>query len=207
MMAVIGTLAFNFQTVLPLFTRRDLGGSDLTFSLLMSVVSLGSLAGALAAARRKDLDVRMVSLTAAGFGASMLVLAVSPNQPVAFAVGVVMGLTSISFMTTSTAIVQLRADPMMRGRVLALQAIVFLGSTPIGAPIVGAIAERYGARYALVLGGLAALAAAVYGLLTVRRAGSVPITEDVAVQVAADVGADLGEGPLPVRPAFSPTTR
>jgi MFS family permease len=170
MMALIGTLAFNFQTVIPLFAERDLGGDHLTFSLLMSVVSIGSLGGALAAARRDDVGVRTVSLAAAGFGGSMLALAVAPNQPVAFAVGVVMGLTSITFMTTSTAIVQLRADPMMRGRVLALQAIVFLGSTPIGGPIVGATSEHFGARWGLTVGAVACLVAGAYGLSTVRRA-------------------------------------
>lgn len=168
MMAVIGTLSFNFQTVLPLFTRRDLDGSNLTFSLLMSVVSLGSLAGALAAARRKDVDVRTVSLAAAGFGASMALLALAPATPAAFVVGVAVGLTSITFMTTSTAIVQLRADPMMRGRILALQAIVFLGSTPIGGPIVGVVSQRFGARWGLALGAVAAAVAGVYGLLSVR---------------------------------------
>jgi MFS family permease len=200
MMALIGTLAFNFSTVLPLFTTRDLGGSDLTFSLLMSVVSVGSLAGALAAARRKDLSVDLVSGGAVAFGISMLLLALSPNQPVAFAVGVIVGVTSITFMTTSTAIVQLRANASMRGRVLALQAIVFLGSTPIGGPIVGAISEHFGARWALGLGALAAMAAGAYGLTSVRRAQRVALTEDVAAGVAADVAADMGEGPLPVRP-------
>ena len=99
MMAVIGTLAFNFQTVLPLFAVRDLGGRDLTFSLLMSVVSVGSLLGALRSARRRDVSVRTVSLSAIGFGASMLALAAAPSQPVAFAIGALMAFTSISFMT------------------------------------------------------------------------------------------------------------
>ncbi|MGQ0832694.1 MAG: MFS transporter [Microthrixaceae bacterium] len=170
MMAVIGTLAFNFSTVLPLFAVRDLGGDDLTFSLLMSVVSIGSLAGALAAARRKDIGVRTVSLAAVAFGVSMVALAAAPNTPIAFGVGVLVGLTSITFMTTSTAIVQLRADPVMRGRVLALQAIVFLGSTPIGGPIVGAISEHFGARWGLAVGAAATVAAGAYGLLTVRAA-------------------------------------
>jgi MFS family permease len=200
MMAVIGTLAFNFQTVLPLFAVRDLDGQDLTFSLLMSVVSVGSLLGALRSARRTNMSVRTVSLSAAGFGAAMLALALAPNQPVAFAVGAVMGFTSILFMTASTAIVQLRADPMMRGRVLALQAIVFLGSTPIGGPIVGTLSERLGARYGLALGAIATLGAAAYGLLTVRRAEALPLTEAVSTAAAADVATDLGEGPLPVRP-------
>jgi MFS family permease len=189
MMTVIGTLAFNFQTVLPLFAVRDLDGRDLTFSLLMSVVSVGSLLGALRSARRTNVSVHTVSLASAGFGASMLALAAAPNQPIAFAIGVVMGFTSISFMTASTAIVQLRADPMMRGRVLALQAMVFLGSTPIGGPIVGAISERFGARYGLALGAVATLGAAGYGLLTVRRATAHRLTEEVgAVTVAVTPG-------------------
>ena len=73
-------------------------------------------------------------------------------------------------MTASTAIVQLRADPMMRGRILALQALVFLGSTPIGGPILGFISQRYGSRYGLAVGGLAGLGAALYGVLAARKA-------------------------------------
>ena len=191
MMAIIGTLAFNFQTVLPLFATRDLGGQEITFSLLMSVVSVGSLVGALRSARRTNVSVHTVSLSAAGFGASMLALALAPNQPVAFAVGVVMGFTSISFMTASTAIVQLRADPMMRGRILALQAMVFLGSTPIGGPILGVICERFGARYGLAVGAVATIGAAAYGLLVVRR--------DRAIAV--------GEGPVAVRPSTTIVTQ
>ncbi len=201
MMAVIGTLAFNFATVLPLFAVRDLGGSDLTFSLLMSVVSLGSLAGALAAARRKDIGVRTVSLSATAFGVSMLLLAMSPNQPIAFLIGVGLGLTSITFMTTSTAIVQLRADPTMRGRVLALQAIVFLGSTPIGGPIIGAISEHFGARWGLVVGGAATIGTGMYGLATIRRVAGLTTTDAVTTEAIADAASDLGEGPIPVRPA------
>ena len=79
------------------------------------------------------------------------------------------GVTSILFMTASTAIVQLRSDPMMRGRVLALQAIVFLGSTPIGGPIVGRLCEPFGARYGLALGAIATLGAGAYGLVVLRR--------------------------------------
>lgn len=206
MMAVIGTFAFNFQTVLPLFTTRDLGGTDLTFSLLMSVVSVGSLIGALAAARRKDLSVHLVSATAVAFGVSMLLLALAPNQPVAFVLGVAMGLTSITFMTTSTAIVQLRADPMMRGRVLSLQAIVFLGSTPIGGPLVGAISEGLGARYALGLGAVSALGAGAYGLVTVRRSTTYATSEADNAAAVADAASDLGEGPVVIRPSVASPT-
>lgn len=169
MMAAIGTLAFNFQTVLPLFVIRDLAGTDLTFTWLLSVVSLGSLLGALASARREVVDLRRVGLAALAFGASMALLAVVPNQASAFAVGLVLGVSSISFMTASTALVQVRADPSMRGRVLALQSMLFLGSTPIGAPLVGAVAEHFGARYGLGLGAAATVAAGAFGLVTARR--------------------------------------
>jgi MFS family permease len=169
MMALIGTLAFNFQTVLPLFAKRDLGGSDITFTLLMSVVSVGSLIGALATARRRTMTVSLVSRAALGFGVSMLLLAVAPNQPLAFAFGLLLGLASIAFMTASTAIVQMKSDPSMRGRVLALQAMVFLGSTPIGGPIVGFVAQRFGARYALLIGATAAFAAGAYGLISLAH--------------------------------------
>lgn len=188
MMAVIGTLAFNFSTVLPLFVTRDLGGTDVTFTLLMSVTSTGSLIGALLAARRTTIDIRLVSTSAVGFGLAMALVAVSPNLPTAFAAGLVMGFTSISFMTASTAIVQLAADPSMRGRVLALQAMVFLGSTPIGGPIVGAISEHLGARYALGLGSVATLLAGAYGLAHVARA-----RRTLALGQAAPLGAAVLE--------------
>jgi MFS family permease len=140
-----------------------------TFTLLMSVVSAGSLVGALATARRRVISIRTVSVTAVGFGVAMGALAFAPNQPVAFGFGLLMGLTSISFMTASTAIVQLTSAPSMRGRVLALQAMVFLGSTPIGGPIVGTISQRFGARYGLALGAVATVAAGIFGVVTVRR--------------------------------------
>ena len=107
--------------------------------------------------------------------------------------GAVMGFTSILFMTASTAIVQLRADPMMRGRVLALQAIVFLGSTPIGGPIVGTLSERLGARYGLALGALATLGAAAYGLLTVRRDAAITLTDTARADALAPVASPIPE--------------
>jgi MFS family permease len=198
-----------------LFVTRDLDGKDFTFTLLMSVVSVGSLIGALATARRSSMTVSSVSRAAVGFGVAMLLLAVAPNQPLAFAFGLFMGLASIAFMTASTAIVQIKSDPSMRGRVLALQAMVFLGSTPIGGPIVGFVAQRWGARYSLLIGAAAGLAAGAYGLITVakvrtRAEQSAAAREDLVGQpvghglvaaqdvVAVDVGRDALDG-LPGR--------
>ena len=87
-----------------------------------------------------------------------------------------MGFGSILFMTASTAIVQMRADPAMRGRVLALQAIVFLGTTPIGGPILGWVCEQFGARAGFALGGAAGLAAAAWGWFATRQPNGVAIT-------------------------------
>jgi len=170
MMAVVGTLSYNFQTVFPLFATRDLHGTGTTFTLLFSVVSVGALIGALSVARRKSISVRSVAIASLFYGASMAVMAVVPNQATAFAAGIVLGISSIAFLTASTAIVQTEAAPDMRGRVLALQAMLFLGSTPIGGPIVGWVSQQFGARYAIALGGVAALGAGAWGMLKVRSA-------------------------------------
>jgi MFS family permease len=186
MMAVVGTLAFNFQVVIPLFVTRDLGGSETLFTLLFSVLSLGSLVGALVGARRTTVDITAVAKASIGFGAAMALLAVVPGVGLAFPVGLLVGFGSITFLTTSTAIVQLRADPSMRGRVLALQAMVFLGSTPIGGPIVGFVSETFGARWAIALGAAAALGAGAWGLRAAQRVIAERTGEDAPDAMAVD---------------------
>lgn len=171
MMAVVGTLAFNFQVVVPLFVTRDLGGSDTTFTILFSVLSFGSLVGALAVARRSSTSVQSVAVAALAFGVSMALLAVAPNQLAAFVLAPLVGGAAIAFMTSSTALVQTVAAPEMRGRVLALQAMVFLGSTPVGGPILGWISEHVGARAGIAVGAVACLAAGTWGFSVVRRRG------------------------------------
>jgi MFS family permease len=194
MMAVVGTFAYNFSTVFPLFVTRSLGGTDTTFTLLLSVVSIGALFGALATARRKTIDVRMVALTSIAFGASLVLMTFVPNAAFAFPVGLLVGLGSIAFLTASTAIVQIRSDPQMRGRVLALQAMVFLGSTPIGGPIVGWICEHVGPRYGVAVGALAALGAGAWGLMKARRcAPAEPLTSEDAVKAVELAIADLDD--------------
>jgi MFS family permease len=175
MMAVIGTLSYNFQTVFPLFVIRDLDGSDATFTLLFSVVSMGSLVGALVTARRTDIDVRRVSHAAIAYGITMALVGLAPNVAVVVPMGVLLGLCSITFLVASTAIVQMKAAAEMRGRVLALQAMLFLGSTPVGGPIVGWVADEFGARYSIGLGALAALGAGLWGLAALRRAAVEPV--------------------------------
>jgi MFS family permease len=185
MMAVVGTLSYNFQTVFPLFVTRDLSGSDATFTVLFSVTSAGSLVGALVAARHSEIGVDRVSVAAVAYGATMALMALAPTVPIAVGLGVVLGLSSITFLVASTAIVQMRAAADMRGRVLALQAMLFLGSTPVGGPIVGWVAEELGARYSIALGAAAAVGAGMWGLAAVRRTPAGAVAAAAAVPAGA----------------------
>ncbi|HYI61637.1 MAG TPA: MFS transporter [Acidimicrobiales bacterium] len=192
MMAAVGTFAFNFQVTIPLLVTGPLGGGDGTFTILFSVLSLGSMLGALWTARRTEVTNHQIVVAAAGFGVSMLGLAVVPGLWAAFPVAVALGVASIAFMTTSTAIVQMRAAPEYRGRVLALQAMVFLGSTPIGGPVVGWVSDTAGPRAGIALGGVACLAAAAWASRALGRAGGVDAT-DPAAQVAEDQAVTLAD--------------
>ena len=189
MMALVGTLSYNFQTVFPLFTTRDLDGSGATFTALFSIVSVGALVGALAVARRTRISIRAVAVSSLAYGSALALMAVAPNQAVAFTIAPLLGLASIAFLTASTAIVQLEAAPEMRGRVLALQAMLFLGSTPIGGPIVGFVSEQFGARYGIGIGAAAALIAGAFGFVFDRRRTARTIAaRDAEVTVLDGVG-------------------
>ncbi len=163
MMAIVGTFTFNFNVVMPLLLKRTFHGGDTLFTNFYAVLSIGSVVGALVAARRTGIESRHMVWSSAAFGVAMAALALSPNAAVAFPIGFLVGVTSISFMTTSTTLIQLRSDPAMRGRVLSLQAMVFLGSTPIGGPIVGTISQWLNPRVGVAVGAAAALIAAFYG--------------------------------------------
>lgn len=168
MMALVGTFAFNFSVTNPLLVTGPLGGTEQTYTLLVSTMSLGSVVGAIASARRRSIPFRQLIWAAGGFGIAMSLLALSPNLGLAFPAAFLVGLSSIAFMTTSTAMMQLQADPQYRGRVLALQAMVFLGSTPIGSPLVGWMADRFGPRVAILFGAAACWVAAWYGFRNER---------------------------------------
>jgi MFS family permease len=200
MMGVVGTLSYNFQTVFPLFAQRDLHGSGITFTILFAVVSVGALIGALRTARRKTISVRTVALASLAYGVAMTLMTFAPNVWFAFPLGVLLGIASIEFLTASTSIVQIQSDPEMRGRVLAIQALLFIGSTPVGGPIVGWISQEWGARYAIALGAVAALGAGVWGLSKARRLTEDRVSESVpesdeALSELADDGSPLGFTP------------
>jgi MFS family permease len=103
------------------------------------------------------------------FGLAVLVTAAAPTAPLAAGALVVVGATSIAFLTTGNTTLQLAADPRFRGRVMALWAVAFLGSTPLGAPVIGAVSEHISPRGGLLVGGLACLTAAAIGALAQSR--------------------------------------
>jgi MFS family permease len=168
LVAAVGTMAFNFSVILPLFAMRDLDGSATTFTLMMSTMSLGSVIGALTIARRTHADTSFLARCALALGVAMTILAIAPGTLTAYLAVVPVGVTSIMVVSGANAVVQLATAPEMRGRVLALIAVVFLGSTPIGGPITGWISESFGARWALVLGALTCLAAGLFTLRALR---------------------------------------
>jgi len=137
--------------------------------------------GALVFARRTHVGVNRVSGAALAYGVALTAMCLAPNVGVALVLGLVLGLTSITFIVSSTAIVQTKAAPEMRGRVLALQAMLFLGSTPVGGPIVGYIAEEYGARWSIALGAAAAIGAGLWGRAAMRGVPTTDGTGYVAV--------------------------
>lgn len=177
MMAIIGTFAFNFSVTMPLLVTGPLNGSRESYTWLLSVTSLGSLIGALATARRRKVPASHVVGSAALFGLGLTALAGAPNLFIAFPLALLAGFGAIGFMISSTAIIQMFGDPGYRGRVLALQSMVFLGTTPFGGPLVGWIADVLGPRAGVLVGGLACLAAAAWGRHAWRRGGKPAETE------------------------------
>jgi MFS family permease len=174
LLAVVGTLAFEFQVTLPLFAERALDGNDTTFTWLYSVMSLGSMVGALLIARRRDVSTHLLAWSAIWLGISMSLLAIAPNFTFAIIAVIPVGVATIVMVSGANAVVQLRAAPEMRGRVLALTAVVFIGSTPIGGPIAGWVSENYGASAGIWLGAVASIIAGCWTLLELRRLGIQP---------------------------------
>jgi MFS family permease len=170
MLTVVGTLGYNLNVELPLFVERSLHDGDSAFTFLYTIFSIGALASALVVANRELVHLRNVLIGAGAFGCALLLLAATPSLGVAVPVLLLLGVTSILYFTATTAIVQVDADPSLHGRILALQSVLLIGTAPIGGPIDGAIADVFGARAPLLLGGVAALAAALWGVFAARRA-------------------------------------
>jgi MFS family permease len=168
-MAIVGTLQYNFQLLLPLLAKQTFSGNAASLGLLGTTLGIGMLAGSLmnAALGRPVRNVLM----AAGLllGTFTLLVATAPTLWLAAILMIPLGAASMSFLATMNSTLQLSSSDAMRGRVMALYFVLFLGSTPIGAPLLGWVAETFTARAALGLGGVATLGACAYALARLPR--------------------------------------
>jgi MFS family permease len=171
-MALVGTLSFNFQVMLPLMARFAFHGGASTYAALTTAMAVGAVAGALAAGARQRVNSALLAGAALAFGAFSLGAAAAPTLGLELVALVITGAASVTFAAGINSILQLEAAPSMRGRVMALYSVVFVGSTPIGAPIAGWLAGAAGPRSALVLAGVAALLGGVGLKLALRRAAA-----------------------------------
>jgi MFS family permease len=178
LMGVVATLSFNWQVLLPLLAEHDFHGNDNTYAFITTVFSIGSVIGSLLIARRKTMDNRLLARASVGLGITSFLVALAPTVPAAAIAGALAGATGIAFLSATMTALQLQSIPVMRGRVMALYTILFLGSTPIGGPLAGWIAQAFGTRWSIAMGAVAALASGVAGLVVLgRRTSSAQVME------------------------------
>lgn len=168
MLAAIGILAYNFTVTLPLFVTGALQSNDAAFTLLYATFSFGSVLGALIVANRGLVSIRTIVIGAALLGICMLALGSVPSVRAAFPIMLLLGGSSILYMTSTTANVQVTARPDMHGRILAIQSSLMIGGTLIGAPLLGYLADVAGTRTPILLGGLVCIVAAIFGGIALR---------------------------------------
>lgn len=168
MMTLIGTFTYEFEVSLPVFARTSLLGGSLTYSWLLGAFGLGSVVGGCYCMLRPEIGLPRLVRAVLLYAAAMLAVACAPTELVAVPLLFIVGLASITFITTGNATIQLAAKPEFRGRVTALWSTAFVGSTPIGASIIGFV-DAIDPRWALALGGAACLAAAAVGAMVERR--------------------------------------
>jgi MFS family permease len=154
-----GTFGLNFQMTTALMATEVFGKGSGEYGLLGSLMAVGSLTGALLAARRGRPRLRLLVLAALVFGVLVVVSGVMPTYWTFAASLVPVGMAALTLITAANATMQLGVEETMRGRVMALYMVVFFGGTPLGAPLAGAVAEAFGARWSLILGGLVVVVA------------------------------------------------
>ncbi|MDQ1287544.1 MAG: hypothetical protein QG622_1109 [Actinomycetota bacterium] len=196
---MVGTFGLNFQLTTALMARTvfDKGAGE--YGLLGSIMAIGSLGGALLAARRERPTPALVVSATAAFGLASLAAALMPSYTT-FAVALVpVGLSALTVMTAANATVQLSTAPELRGRVMALYGAIFMGGTPVGAPLVGWVGEHFGARWTILLGGGVSLATAVVAaawlIVRDRRASACSAdAEGLREEAVSHEGDDVQEG-------------
>ena len=179
MMALVGTFTFEFEVSLPLLAQRTFGSAD-HYSWLIGALGVGAVLGGLYAARGGRTGVRRLSRASAVYAVAVGLVAVAPVLGAAVLACVAVGAASVTFLTTGNATLPLTAEPSYRGRVTALWSLALVGSTAVGAPVIGALGQHTSPRYALALGALACLAAVLIGRWPARVAR--PRDRDVPAQ-------------------------
>lgn len=178
-MAVIGvasTFALNFQLTSATMARIEFGKDAGQYGLLGSVLAIGSLTGALLAARREHPRVRLVIGATFGLGVAMGVQALMPTYMSYAVMCIPVGLASLTMLTAANSAIQVSTPPQVRGRVMALYMMVMMGATPIGSPLVGWIGEQWGPRWSIGIGGLAAVGVAVGAAVWARHSWRVEVS-------------------------------
>jgi predicted MFS family arabinose efflux permease len=152
---VLGTFGMNFQITTALMATQVFGKGPQEYGLLGSIMAIGSLSAALLSARRARPRLRILLVAMLGFTISSGLAALAPTYAL-FALALVpVGLSALTALTTANAMVQLSVDPAMRGRVMALYMAIFMGGTPLGAPVIGWIGQVWGARWTIGIGTVA----------------------------------------------------
>ncbi len=175
----IGTFGFNFAIILSAFAYHVFHVGPGLYGLLNTSMAIGSLVGALLAARRARPRLRLLVGAALAFGVLETVAGFAPSYWIFAALLTVVGMFGLTLNTAANSLIQLRTTPAMRGRVMSLYMMVFAGGTPLGAPLVGWITEQYGPRVGLLICGLVStIAAAVVGVV-IARIGNLRLTFDL----------------------------
>lgn len=168
---LLGTFGFNFPVFLGTMATDEFHRDADGFGLLNSVLAVGSLAGALMSARRERARMRVLLTSSVLFGVSLLISSIAPDFWTYAIANVAVGFFALTAMTTANALVQGSVDPAVRGRVMSLYMAIFLGGTPIGAPILGGLVEAIGPRGTIAIAGGFGLLAALAAFLILRGAG------------------------------------
>ncbi len=169
MMAIMGCFTYEFQVTLPYFARTTFDGDSRTYGFMTAAMGLGAVLGGLYTAARGRMGITTLVRSSVLFGVLILGLALAPSAGVALLLLVAVGAASVSLMARGNATLQLTSAPEMRGRVMALWLVAFMGTTPLGGPIAGWVSSTFGARWGLALGAVACFVAAGLGAASMRR--------------------------------------
>lgn len=168
----MGTFGFNFMIILPAYAKYVFDAGPETYGILNTAMAVGSVVGALLAARRSRVRLAFLFAVAGGFSLMLVILGLVPWLIPFMALLVVAGLLSITFNATANATIQLGTEPRVRGRVMSIYMLVFMGGTPLGSPVIGAVTDAWGGPVALILcGAICIIATVACGALAARHAG------------------------------------